>query len=175
MPREPGALTRLARLRADLTPDREALEARAAEVRSLAEQAAGGAGLPRPELVLLAANLHGYYTALETALERIARLFDEDVPSGPSWHQEILEQMRIEVPGLRAPVLAPELIPDLQELRRFRHFFRNAYVLDLDPHKVNEHAQRLVRVHRRLTDNIGAFVEHLEAVLSELAQDDDAD
>jgi hypothetical protein len=30
-------------------------------------------------------------------------------------------------------------------------------------------------VHRRLTDNIGAFVEHLEAVLSELAQDDDAD
>lgn len=173
MPHEPAALTRLARLRADLTPDVDALRARADEVRDLLDRYAV-AEMPRAERVLLAANLHGYYTALETALERIARLFDEDVPSGPAWHQELLAQMRVEVPGIRGPVLATEVIADLQELRRFRHFFRNAYVLDLDPQRLQEHAERLTAIHAQVIGGVDAFVEHLGAILSELSGDERA-
>lgn len=172
MPREPAALTRLARLRADLVPDRDALEARAKEARTLLEMSRSGGAMPRAELVLLAVNLHGYYTALETALERIGRLFDEDVPLGPSWHQELVEQMRVAVPGLRPPVLAGELLPDLHELRRFHHFFRNAYVLDLDPAKVTGHAERLDALHPRITECLDEFGRHLDAVLAELAGTD---
>ena len=147
MPREPAALIRLARLRTDLAPDREALKARFAEAAKLLEELLRAGELSRADLVLLAVNLHGYYTALETALERIARLYDEELPSGPAWHRELVEQMRIAVPGLRDPVVPAHRVADLHELRRFRHFFRNAYVLDLDVARVREHAQRLVDVH----------------------------
>ena len=114
-------------------------------------------------------NLHAYYTALETLLERVARLVDEDVPSGATWHRDLLSQMRIELPGLRPRAIPPELVTDIDELRKFRHFFRNAYVLDLDPVRTVAHGERVLRVHPALARDIAGLFEHLEAVRQVLA------
>lgn len=161
MAREPAVQTRLARLRRESDIDRGALEQRAAEIDALAQQDA----LSRAELVLLAANLHGYYTGLETLLERVARLLDDDLPSGPGWHAGLIEQMQTDVPGLRQAIVPPVVADDLHELRKFRHFFRNAYVLEFDRDKLAELAQRLGRVHAPLRASLVAFRDHLSGIL----------
>lgn len=166
MAREPGAPSRLARLRREIDVDLAALEARSAEVTLLLQQWRDAGGLPRAELVLVAVNLHGWYTALETLLERIARLLDDDVPTGPTWHSDLIEQMEVDVPGVRPSVVPLDADADVHELRKFRHFFRNAYLLELDPARIREHADRLVRVHQLVQPAVAALRAHVDAMLT---------
>jgi hypothetical protein len=165
MPLEPGALSRLARLRAEIDADRSALDARTREVEALLTRWARDGALAREPLIVLAVNLHGWYTALETLLERIARLYDQSVPVGASWHVELLSQLAVEVPSLRPAVLPAAVLPGLHELRRFRHFFRNAYVLELDPARVRTHADALVRLAPEVAGGLDRFREHLQRVI----------
>lgn len=165
---DPQMRTRLARLQAEAAVDAAALQARSGEIGQLLAAWRSRGSLGRAELVLVAANLHGYYTALETLLERIARLFDEDVPDGPAWHVELLAQMQIEIPGLRPPVIDAAVVDDLHELRKFRHFFRNAYVLDLDPEHVRRHAERVERIHPSVAAALRRFQSHIDQVVKAL-------
>lgn len=170
MVREPQLLARLSRLLAEVAVDIGALAARSAEVSALLEQWGASGSLPRAESTLLAANLHGYYTALETLCERVARQLDEEVPAGPTWHADLLSQMQIEVPGLRPPVLPASVLADLHELRKFRHFFRNAYVMEFAPDLLHQQAERLLRVHPALMATLEAFLTHLRVTIAALAQ-----
>jgi hypothetical protein len=170
LPDDPGALARVSRLAAELDRDLAALLARRDEIEGLVRRWRAEGSLPRPELVLVAVNLHGHYTALETLLERVARLLDEEVPAGPSWHQELIAQMSIELRALRPAVIPAAIVPELHELRRFRHFFRNAYVLELDPVKVMSHADRLLHVHPALASSLSALRRHLAALIEALAR-----
>ena len=51
----------------------------------------------------IALNLHGVYSGLERLFQQIAAIVDDSVPSGKEWHQELLEQMSINVIGVRPP------------------------------------------------------------------------
>jgi hypothetical protein len=140
--------------------DTKALHDRHEEITSLL-------ALPEPsrsDLLVLGVNLHAYYTALKTLLERVARLVDEDVPSAATWHRDLLLQMRIDLPGLRPAVIPLQTLPDLDELRKFRHFFRNAYVLDMDRERTLGHGERVLRVHPPLASSVERFFQHVEAV-----------
>jgi hypothetical protein len=57
----------------------------------------------------VAMNLHGFYSGLERIFEKIASSIDKTVPSGANWHQELLNQMNTEVPGLRPAVISSAL------------------------------------------------------------------
>ena len=167
---DPEVVVRLTRLSKELDSDMAALDARGREVGELV-QAWGTAGsLPRAELVLLAVNLHGWYTALETALERVARLLDQTVPAGKTWHVDLLAQMQVEIPGLRPAVVPGAAIPELHELRKFRHFFRNAYVLDLDPALVRARAESLLRIRQPVVDGLSRLRAHMATAIAELTR-----
>jgi hypothetical protein len=168
MAADPQALTRLARLRSEVAIDAQALAARTGEVAGLLANWRR-TPLGRAELMLVAVNLHGYYTALETLLERVARLLDEHVPEGPSWHVDLLAQMQVEIPGLRPPAIDPTVVEDLHELRKFRHFFRNAYVLDLDPEHVRRHADRLERIRLPVAAAIDRLLSHIDRTVQALS------
>ena len=56
---------------------------------------------------------------LEHLFEKIAALVDESIPTGSNWHQELLRQMNIEVPGVRPAVISAELRTALEEYRGF--------------------------------------------------------
>ena len=109
---DPEVVVRLARLTKELDADTAALDARGREIGELTQAWATAGGLARPELVLLAVNLHGWYTALETALERVARLLDQTVPAGNTWHVDLLAQMQVEIPGLRPSVVPAQRSPN---------------------------------------------------------------
>jgi hypothetical protein len=77
--------------------------------------------------------------------------------------------MQVEVPGLRPAVISSDAIAELHELRRFRHFFRNAYVLEFDAGLVRGHAERLERIHPRIGQTVDAFRVHLDRTLQSLS------
>lgn len=83
------------------------------------------------DAVLLAEVLCNTYTCVETILFRISRLFENHLDS-QQWHKELLQKMRVEVPGVRQAVLSRETYRLLDELRRFRHFKRYYYDFDYD-------------------------------------------
>jgi hypothetical protein len=118
----------LVRLRREVTEDRQAMAKRMAELK----EAGPRLGDP-PWASHAAVAVHGWYSALEAALERIVRTLDGDVPRGDRWHRELLSQATVEVPDVRPPVLPRELLPELLELLAFRHFFRHAYSVPIDP------------------------------------------
>lgn len=158
----------LARLLVEIGEDRRGLERRMADAveaqrRMRAQRTDPGA------LALAAVALHGWYTGVETIFERIARELDGDVPRGDRWHRELLAQMAAEIPGTRPPVLTAALVPDLAALLAFRHFFRHAYAVSLDPGHLETELARLVRTERAVSEALDGLVAFARAALARLA------
>jgi hypothetical protein len=153
---------RLSRLRAEIAADLHAFELRLDELVSLpALEGASAAALAQT-----AVALHHAYGAVENALGRVARVLDRDEPGGPEWHQELLGAMALEVEGVRPAVLRPETAAELRRLLGFRHFFRHAYAVELDPAQLEQ--MRQVASHVRPL--VSADLQQFDSVLKELAE-----
>src|SRR3546814_6541199 len=66
-------------------------------------------------------GIHNVYNGVEDVLLSLANDVDGLVPSGPTMHQAVLDQMSAEVAGTRPAVLDAELYQSLSELKGFRH------------------------------------------------------
>ncbi len=109
-----------------------------------------------------ALNLHGYYAGVERIFESVATNVDEFVPSGKHWHRDLLAQMASAVPGVRPPVLPPEVQRRLDIYRGFRHVVRNVYTYNLDPEQVGRLARELPQLAEEVKRALLAFAEFLE-------------
>lgn len=76
--------------------------------------------------------LHDFYSGAENIFHAIAGAVDERIPSGMSWHIELLNQMTFNIEGVRSPVISRETAKALEEYLRFRHLFRKRYGFDLE-------------------------------------------
>src|SRR5215207_9460601 len=56
------------------------------------------------EVWAAAMTLHHLYNALEHSCERIARVCDQWVADQACWHRDLLNQMFLEIPGVRPAV-----------------------------------------------------------------------
>lgn len=163
-PEQAGAATALARLRGEIADDRAAMSRRA---RDLEEALRRLAQTPDDlaAIALEAWALHGWYTALESLLERVARQLDSELPAGERWHRELLAQAIVDVPGLRPAVLPRTLRADLDELLAMRHFLRHAYGAELDAHRLAAQAVRLRTVAPAVEQALDAFDAFLASAL----------
>lgn len=75
----------------------------------------------------IALNLQSFYTGVERLFISVAKTVDENVPTGDSWHQQLINQMAIAIPGVRQPVLGTRTQAALDEFRRFRHVVCSHY------------------------------------------------
>lgn len=91
----------------------------------------------------LALHLHSFYTGAERIFYDIARDIDGEVPTSSNWHQQLLEQMNVEIPSVRPPVLSEQTRFELDEFRKFRHVVRSRYAYQLDPQRVQALAAKL--------------------------------
>lgn len=98
----------------------------------------------------LALHLHSFYTGAERIFYNIARDIDGEVPTSSNWHQKLLEQMSVEIPDVRLPVLVEQTRLELDEFRRFRHVVRSRYAYQLDPERVQALAVKLPLVSHQL-------------------------
>ena len=126
--------------------------------------------LSEPEMAIVVAYyLHVIYGLFENLLRRVAMLFSNHVTDQERWHAQLLHRMALDVPGVRPAVISPELYESLDELRRFRHLFRNAYVLNFDPDRlmiVLKHAHRIELLYR---PDVERFLQFLAALAENTA------
>jgi hypothetical protein len=111
----------------------------------------------------VALNLHGFYSGLEKIFEKIAAQVDGSVPTAANWHQELLSQMRMEIPGIRPAVISEELCMMLEEYRGFRHVVRNVYSYHLNPEKMRPLIVKIELLRSELTRELTTFTVFLQA------------
>lgn len=107
----------------------------------------------------MARSLHDLYHGIEHILEQVAKVIDRERPAGGSYHALLLDQMT------RATADRPAVISDstgLRDLMRFRHFFRNAYAVEM---RVEEVVRKVTTfeesIHPDLLRGIRELREHL--------------
>jgi len=77
------------------------------------------------------------------------------------WHQELLEQMRTEIPGIRPAVINDNLYQPLRAYLGFRHVIRNNYTHRLEPKLIaqNQETQHSRPSYpRMIADLVGTFL-----------------
>ncbi|WP_045219872.1 hypothetical protein [Desulfonatronum thioautotrophicum] len=112
----------------------------------------------------VALNLHGFYAAVESCFEDIARTVDGALPSGKNWHQELLRQMGAELKGVRPAVISLPTRDCLDEYRAFRHLVRNVYTFNLRPERVAALAEEVLPCHEQVQRDVDKFKGFLIAM-----------
>ena len=107
----------------------------------------------------LAFQLHNLYCAFEDLFTVVAEAFENRVSDGPGWHVELLSRMRTELQGIRPRLVTEEEYRALNELRAFRHVFRHAYALELQPDRLGLVLEQALFMENRTEGMIRRFVE----------------
>ena len=148
--------SRIQRLRAEIMSDRRAVTEQLDVLQGLDLATASPSS---GDIARAAIALHHVYSGIETVLLRVAREVDGGEPGGPDWHQALLDTMGLDIEGVRPALVSGATLTHLRALLAFRHFFRHAYAVALDPERLSEL--------RRLTDDARPG---LEADLGRLAR-----
>jgi len=114
----------------------------------------------------VALNLHGFYSGLERLFELVARHLDHNLPSGATWHWDLLQAMGRDVLDVRPALIDADSVNVLDEFRRFRHLVRNVYTTNLSPEKMAELLRALPGVWLKLEDELLGFADFLEQLAS---------
>ena len=87
------------------------------------------------DFAALGYTIHNIYSVIENACLRIAKFFENNL-SESSWHKELLERMRLDIPELRPAFFSEPVYLLVDDLRSFRHVFRNLYAKPIDQDKI---------------------------------------
>lgn len=117
----------------------------------------------------VALNLHSFYSGLERLFELVARHVDRELPTGETWHRDLLEQMTRDLADVRPAVIGHANGSALDEFRRFRHLVRNVYTMNLAPDRMTGLLSTLPELWSGLRAELLAFAGFLEA-LSQASQ-----
>jgi hypothetical protein len=118
-------------LKADITADIRAIDEIYASLNRYPDSPSS-----EEQLIVIAYYLHNLYSAFESVFQHIAEAFENQVDDRSGWHAELLHRMTLDIEGIRPRLLGPETYDSLDELRRFRHLFRSAYRIHLDPERL---------------------------------------
>ena len=112
-------------------------------------------------------NLHDVYSGFERIFKQIAATVDGNVPSASEWHRDLLEQMGLDLPQIRPPVLTSNALQLLDEYLRFRHVVRNVYTFSFDPERVGRLVKELTTTFNIIQQELTDFASFLEQVGTE--------
>jgi hypothetical protein len=109
------------------------------------------------ELRAVATTLHAFYTGVERVLVQIAKRVDRTLPTGTSWHRELLQQMA-SAADQRPAVVHEALLHRLSEYLGFRHFYRYAYPTTLRWERMEPLVRILEQTFREFQSAIRRFL-----------------
>jgi hypothetical protein len=153
---------RFAVLRADISRELDSVRRLVAEAEEWQSQLADWPDVVRVRTA--GGILHDFYCGVERIFRHIATRIDEDLPSGPDWHLQLLQRMATDIEAVRPPVLDRGTVRQLDEYLRFRHLFRNIYGFDLEWERCHELFSELPVVLARLEQQLAAFDEFLRTL-----------
>ncbi len=109
--------------------------------------------------------LHNLYCALEDLLQEIARTFENRLEDPARYHRELLQRMRLDIPGIRPRLLNTPSYQLLNELRGFRHTFRHAYDYELDEGRLRQLKDKVMIGWIAVEEDLGTFGRFLGEAL----------
>ena len=115
-------------------------------------------------LIVISYHLHNLYNAFENIFQNIAAVFENSVDDIAQWHTQLLERMRLDVLPLRPAVIDDEAYDALDELRRFRHLFRHAYMTKLDSARLELVKKKAFTLKAIYVDQLEQFVDFLQGL-----------
>jgi hypothetical protein len=124
----------------------------------------------REVLALLAMDLHSWYTALEALMVRVLTVFEGGIPAGEASHALVLRAALRGIEGVRPAVLSAGLRESLDEIRRFRHFFRHAYALDLRYDRLRCALRPLLECHQPIDQDLARFAQIVRELAEQIRQ-----
>ena len=152
---DPDTKILLAELEADITALQELLDSnQRASMRIVA-----GAD-DDLDYAALGYTLHNIYNLMENSFYRIAKYFENNL-SAETWHKDLLQRMTLAIEGIRPAVLSRDAADLLDELRAFRHVFRNMYRKRLD-------AGKIMRLQSTLDVTVVAYRESMQSFLGKI-------
>jgi len=81
-------------------------------------------------------EINRIYNILEKSFERLCESFENHLEKTGRYHDTLIERVTLDLKGIRPAFLPLDAVRDVRELKGFRHLFRHAYDLDLDPVRV---------------------------------------
>jgi hypothetical protein len=119
--------------------------------------------VPPKELIFVAYHLHGLYTAFENIFRNVAAAFENHLdPSG--WHRQLLQRMQLDLTPLRPAVIDLEMYERLNQMLGFRHVFRAAYGVNLNPVRLQGVLQAALELKPLYREQIERFLEFLRGL-----------
>lgn len=112
----------------------------------------------------LALLLMNYYTGAERIFRRIAAHLGGLPPASDRWHAQLLEDMALDLPGIRPAVLPRDTVERLARLMRLRHVLRNLYAWSVRRDELDVHVASLEATHTAVVASLSTFDEFLAAL-----------
>lgn len=110
-------------------------------------------------------SLHSFYTGLEKTFEQIAEKVDGGLDnSAEQWHKALLDQMTLDIPGVRPPVIDEQARQYLRKYLSFRHVIRSNYTHRLEPEGIAKNYQMLEDFYALITKQLNSFCDFLISV-----------
>ncbi len=103
------------------------------------------------ELAGVAILLNNFYNGVENILKQIFQKQSLKLPEGPAWHQNLI------ISAVNENIISDELSNGIKEYMSFRHFVAHGYAFNLDPERLQE-----------LTDNILKVFEEFKSEINKL-------
>jgi hypothetical protein len=114
----------------------------------------------RLDWAALGFTIHNLYGVIENYCLRIVKFFENGIGQD-AWHKELLRRMTLSIGDLRPAFLTDEAYLMIDELRSFRHLFRNLYARPLNP-------QRVRLVQERVLPTAATFLKAHEEYIGKL-------
>ena len=108
-----------------------------------------------------ALSLQNFYMGVERIFEEIAKQIDQAPPTGASSHQELLDQMGLEITRTRPAVIQATTLEQLNDYRGFRHVVMHRYGAELKPDRVQALVEALPECYADLVEDLQAFCQFL--------------
>lgn len=109
--------------------------------------------------------LHDYYNVLENIFEQVVKIFGETIPSGDRWHKELLKRVTLDIPGVRKALISKKTEIKVDDLRKFRHVFRNIYGVNIDASKEQDVLRNLPDISVSVKEDIRDFIEKMDKLI----------
>lgn len=156
------------RLTAELNEDKAAMKKIQLSNTKACERIAQGA---KDELdyMALAYTIHNIYGIVENAGLRISKFFENNLRAD-FWHKELLERMKLDIPEIRPAFFSFDEYLLFDELRAFRHFFRNIYNRTLDIERLDSLQKKIpfaIESFYTAVDKYNAFLQKLSELIKD--------
>lgn len=105
--------------------------------------------------------LHDFYNCCERIFKIISKEINGNLSTAIKWHKELLNKMRIEIPGLRPKLISEKLAAELDQYLSFRHLFRNIYGFELASEKLDFLVNKFEKVAKQFIREVRKFLKKL--------------